>query len=584
MPPALYRIFALAFALALANQAIADETPLPDIDGLMRAGVGVTRDDTPFFAYVPRENSAAAGSKLRILLVGGVEARSSTRQAIIDALRWFQELKKSGDLAFDPTQFSLAGLPAPGPATGHSYPPTEGYHSPTKSNQAYLWNWIGMHAPDLVVVVNVATEPKLAGDIYIPKNCEALDPLRKSIQPALRLFSDDDLVAQLASGRPAGMGSIPAIGITVEEGKSAKEVERVLKLLAAAKYSGPSPARAELVRRQSRSAKQVISDLLPHYGQNLNEVAYIPIMPLLARLDLAEQSGDASYREHVEKVAADFLSGKKTQAIKSGSEMAGYLLFSELAKRAEGDKKTAVIRLVRSAADLCFDDKGQPREIAPFHNEMSDAVFMSGPILAAAGRLTGEPKYYEACLRHTENMLKLVVRDDGLCRHSPLCEAAWGRGNGFAALGLALTLDDFPVDHPGRARLEVASCRHLRALLKHQDPDGSWHQVVDEPGSYRELSATCMITFAMLRGIRAGRLSKEEFQPTIDRAWLAILARVGPNGQLVDVCTGTGKQKTLRDYYDRPAIFGPDPRGGGMALLVAVEKGRQSSKDSAAPP
>jgi hypothetical protein len=39
----------------------------------------------------------------------------------------------------------------------------------------------------------------------------------------------------------------------------------------------------------------------------------------------------------------------------------------------------------------------------------------------------------------------------------------------------------------------------------------------------------------------------------------------------VDVCTGTGKQKSLRDYFDRGAILGPDPRGGAMAFLVATE-------------
>ena len=48
-------------------------------------------------------------------------------------------------------------------------------------------------------------------------------------------------------------------------------------------------------------------------------------------------------------------------------------------------------------------------------------------------------------------------------------------------------------------------------------------------------------------------------------------ARVSPDGSLVDVCTGTGKQKSLRDYYDRTAILGPDPRGGAMALLIATE-------------
>jgi len=57
----------------------------------------------------------------------------------------------------------------------------------------------------------------------------------------------------------------------------------------------------------------------------------------------------------------------------------------------------------------------------------------------------------------------------------------------------------------------------------------------------------------------------------IDRAWTAIKSRIAADGRLVDVCTGTGKQKSLADYYQRPAILGRDARGGAMALLVATE-------------
>jgi hypothetical protein len=76
---------------------------------------------------------------------------------------------------------------------------------------------------------------------------------------------------------------------------------------------------------------------------------------------------------------------------------------------------------------------------------------------------------------------------------------------------------------------------------------------------------------AMLRGIRSGWLDKRDYQPLVDKAWYAVRTRAAPDGSLVDVCTGTGKQKTLRDYFDRPAILGPDPRGGAMALLFATE-------------
>ena len=111
----------------------------------------------------------------------------------------------------------------------------------------------------------------------------------------------------------------------------------------------------------------------------------------------------------------------------------------------------------------------------------------------------------------------------------------------------------------------------MSTLAQHQDPTGMWHQVIDRPESYRELTATAMIAFSMSRGIRNGWLDQSSYLPRVQRAWYALRARIGHDGGLVDVCTGTGKQKTLRDYLDRPAILGSDPRGGAMALLLAAE-------------
>ena len=144
-------------------------------------------------------------------------------------------------------------------------------------------------------------------------------------------------------------------------------------------------------------------------------------------------------------------------------------------------------------------------------------------------------------------------------------------GNGFPALGLALALTDLPAEHPGRADMLRAFQEHLAALRTHQDPTGMWHQVIDHEGSYRELTATCMITFAMLRGMKHGWLDRATYEPCVRKAWPAILSRIGADGSLIDVCEGTGKQTSLRAYLDRKAILGPDDRGGAMSLLVATE-------------
>ena len=173
-------------------------------------------------------------------------------------------------------------------------------------------------------------------------------------------------------------------------------------------------------------------------------------------------------------------------------------------------------------------------------------------------------------MRHTRFMRKLCLRADGLYRHSPLDEAAWGRGNGFPALGLALSLQDMPKGADQAEMLE-AFRQQMAALLKHQDETGMWRQVIDVPGSYREFSATAMIGFAMARGVRLGWLDAATYRPAVMQAWAAVKTRISNNGQLIDVCTNTGKQKSLKEYFDRTAVMGIDARGGAMALLFATE-------------
>ena len=146
-------------------------------------------------------------------------------------------------------------------------------------------------------------------------------------------------------------------------------------------------------------------------------------------------------------------------------------------------------------------------------------------------------------------------------------------GNGFAALGYAETLTYMPDDHADREALAGQHRRHLVALLRYQQPSGMWRQVVDFPGSYQEMTATCMIGYAMARGMRRGWLDAD-FGDALELAWQGVNERIDGEGGLVDVCTGTGIQGSLRDYLDRPAVFGWDERGGAMALWFACEMER----------
>jgi rhamnogalacturonyl hydrolase YesR len=204
---------------------------------------------------------------------------------------------------------------------------------------------------------------------------------------------------------------------------------------------------------------------------------------------------------------------------------------------------------------------------------MSDAIFMGASILAAVGDLTGERRYFDMAVRQIDFMNVLVRRDDGLYRHSPLTDAAWGRGNGFAAIGYALTLSKLPTDHAAYARVLGEYRDYMRTLARWQNADGTWRQVVDHPGSYHETSSTAIIGYSMQRGLNRGWLEPEEFEASVARAFSAVSQRTDAAGGFIDVSESTNKQPSLEAYLGREALFGRDPRTGGFALLFAVERG-----------
>ena len=62
-----------------------------------------------------------------------------------------------------------------------------------------------------------------------------------------------------------------------------------------------------------------------------------------------------------------------------------------------------------------------------------------------------------------------------------------------------------------------------------------------------------------------------DFREAVDLAWQGVAERIDDVGGVVDGCASTGVQNNVREYLDRPAIFGFDDRSGGMALWFALE-------------
>jgi unsaturated rhamnogalacturonyl hydrolase len=448
-----------------------------------------------------------------VLLLGGLERTDQSSDAVAREAATFEKVPQNR------RAFRLIAVARANPdAQPLQFPPSGvAYREHVESH--VLWRWIGTHSPDLVLVAG----------------------------------PDSGFLDALSQNSVIDVGQIP--------GRRVDASTPILQSLTDPITT--SSAHQEIDRRLARSPRALAEELARVYGHDFTAPNYIAAMALISRLRLGE-------RDEVAGVLSPYLDGAKDSFAKpSQSSLAAHMLFFEYARRARDDRARA---LVLRAAASGFTESGELREFMPLHGGWSDSLFMDVPILAMTGALTGERRYFDMAARHVSFMQQIVLRPDGLYRHQASADAAWGRGNAFPALGLALTLSEFPKAHADYPRLLASYRTHMAALARFQDENGMWRNVIDRPGAYPEYSATAMIATAMLRGIRNGWIDRATYEPLVERAWKAILARTGAEGRLVDVCESTGTRGlTDEGYLRRAAILGRDDRGGGMAMFFATE-------------
>ena len=148
-----------------------------------------------------------------------------------------------------------------------------------------------------------------------------------------------------------------------------------------------------------------------------------------------------------------------------------------------------------------------------FATGWAEDMYMVTSLLARVAGTSGGEEYEGIVGRLLTASVETLQRADGLFIHAPDSPFAWGRGNGFAALGMSEALTWLPEDWAERSTVLEAYRRQMRALVARQTDDGSWRQIVDDPASYRELTVTAMTVATMARGVRLGWLDPEPYLP-----------------------------------------------------------------------
>lgn len=206
----------------------------------------------------------------------------------------------------------------------------------------------------------------------------------------------------------------------------------------------------------------------------------------------------------------------------------------------------------------------------------ADDLFMLVPYLIRAAKLYNENKYYDDAALQIINFNKYLFDEEKkIYKHAwfdfakEKSVAFWGRANGWVIWAETEALLNLPKKHKKYNSIKKIFADHLEGIIRLQNKDGMWHQVLDRNDSFEETSCTAMFIIGLARGIDNGWISKS-YEKNLLIAWNALKQRISEDGIVKDITRGTGIGYDLEFYFKRER-FVNDPRGLGAVITAAVE-------------
>lgn len=206
-----------------------------------------------------------------------------------------------------------------------------------------------------------------------------------------------------------------------------------------------------------------------------------------------------------------------------------------------------------------------------------DDMYMSIPLLAQMGALTGEESYFDDAARQVIQIsARLFNPTTGIYTHGCDMDApdaqpsyCWGRANGWAIMAMCEALDVLPENHPQRAAILKLLRAHAKSLASLQSGQGLWHQMLDRSDTYLETSCSAMFTYAIAHAVNRGWLNEEIYGPVAIAGWNGLTTRIDSQGHLTGICVATSYAADYVYYYSRPAA--DDEHGYGPVIMAGAE-------------
>lgn len=329
------------------------------------------------------------------------------------------------------------------------------------------------------------------------------------------------------------------------------------------------------------------------------EWRYVNGVLALSMLDLADETKDNRYRTFVKDNYEFFFNADNNRKMKveydKGIRNTGYFRFfsmsslddcgamgaglTELDKRFPSKLYKDYLQRIKEYiltgqerlpnGIFCRGEKGN-------ETVWADDLYMSLSFLTHYGSITGNKDCFDCAAKQVILFDSLLSdKSTGLyyhCYYNGIHQhgvAHWGRANGWTLMAQALLLNYMPANHPLKEQVLTIFRKQVNNIARYQSESGMWHQLLDKNDSYLESSCTAMFAYAIAKGVNEKWLSKD-YDSIAKAAWKGLQSYITEDGQVKNICIGTGISHDLPFYYKRPAPLN-DVHGLGAIILAGLE-------------
>jgi unsaturated rhamnogalacturonyl hydrolase len=206
----------------------------------------------------------------------------------------------------------------------------------------------------------------------------------------------------------------------------------------------------------------------------------------------------------------------------------------------------------------------------------ADDLYMSCPFLIRWYQYTGNSNYLNDAALQVMNFAGYLQDTNGIWFHGYYHDIhsvngiKWCRANGWAMVTTVEVLSVMPTNHPARPMLLNILTNHIAGIESVQDTDGMWHQVLDHPEVWKEVSSTAMFAYSIARAVNRGWIDPSNMA-VAHKAFAGLCNYITTNGVVNQVCPGTSLTNSFTYYAVTEQPASNDPHGPGAVMLAGAE-------------